>query len=42
MDRLQNSDIFDVLEYVSFTVKPVSRVERVVKARPFIFNGLNE
>jgi len=37
----ENSDIFDVLEYVSFAIKPISREERVAKARPFIFNGLN-
>ncbi|MDN5360304.1 MAG: type restriction enzyme subunit, partial [Thermotogaceae bacterium] len=33
----ENSDIFDVLEYVSFAIKPISREERVAKARPFIF-----
>jgi type I restriction enzyme R subunit len=38
----ENSDIFDVLEYVSFAIKPISREERVAKARPFIFNGLNQ
>jgi type I restriction enzyme R subunit len=38
----ENSDIFDVLEFVSFAVKPISREERVAKARPFIFNGLNQ
>ncbi|MDZ7792933.1 MAG: DEAD/DEAH box helicase family protein [Spirochaetia bacterium] len=38
----ENSDIFDVLEYVSFAVKPMSREERVAQARPFIFNGLNQ
>jgi type I restriction enzyme R subunit len=38
----ENSDIFDVLEYVSFAVKPITREERVAKARPFIFNGLNQ
>lgn len=37
----ENSDIFDVLEYVSFAIKPISREERVAKARPFIFSGLN-
>ncbi len=38
----ENSDIFDVLEYVSFAVQPMSREERVAIARPFIFNGLNK
>ncbi|MDA3832741.1 MAG: DEAD/DEAH box helicase family protein, partial [Spirochaetales bacterium] len=38
----ENSDIFDVLEYVSFAVKPITREERVAKARPFIFDGLNK
>ncbi len=38
----ENSDIFDVLEYVSFAVKPISREERVANARPFIFDGLNK
>ncbi len=38
----EKSDIFDVLEYVSFAVQPISREERVAKARPFIFNGLNQ
>lgn len=38
----ENSDIFDVLEYVSFAVRPMSREERVAQARPFIFNGLNQ
>jgi type I restriction enzyme R subunit len=38
----ENSDIFDVLEYVSFAVQPISREERVAIARPFIFNGLNK
>lgn len=38
----ENSDIFDVLEYVSFAVKPITREERVAKARAFIFKGLNQ
>lgn len=38
----ENSDIFDVLEYVSFAVKPMSREEWVAQARPFIFNGLDQ
>jgi len=37
----ENSDLFDVLEYISYSVKPISRVERVAKAQPFIFGGLD-
>jgi type I restriction enzyme R subunit len=38
----ENSDIFDVLEYISFAVKPMTRAERVAQAKPFIFNGLDQ
>ena len=34
-------DLFDVLEYISFSVKPMSREERVAKAQPFIFSGVD-
>jgi len=37
----ENSDLFDVLEYISYSVKPMSREERVAKAQPFIFGGLD-
>jgi type I restriction enzyme, R subunit len=37
----ENSDLFDVLEYISYSVKPISREERVAKAQPFIFGGLD-
>ncbi|MBU4486845.1 MAG: DEAD/DEAH box helicase family protein, partial [Candidatus Delongbacteria bacterium] len=37
----ENSDLFDVLEYISFSVKPISREERVAKAQLFIFSGLD-
>lgn len=33
----QKSDLFDVLEYVSFAVKPITRQERVDKAQSNIF-----
>lgn len=38
----ENCDIFDVLEYISFAIKPISREERVQKAKPLIFNQLTE
>jgi len=34
--------LFDVLEYVSFAIKPITREERVVNARPQIFDGLED
>ena len=45
MQRLidaENSDLFDVLEYVSFAVKPISRELRVAKAQSSIFAPLNQ
>jgi len=36
----ENSDIFDVLEYISFAIKPISREERVAKAQLNIFKSL--
>ncbi|MGH4138404.1 EcoAI/FtnUII family type I restriction enzme subunit R [Clostridium sp.] len=38
----ENSDLFDVLEYVSFAVKPITREARVAEARADIFNGLDD
>ncbi len=38
----QKSDLFDVLEYVSFAIKPITREERVVNASSQIFNGLGD
>jgi type I restriction enzyme R subunit len=38
----EDSDLFDVLAYVSFNKKPVSRKERAAAAEEFIFEGLNE
>jgi type I restriction enzyme R subunit len=37
----ENSDIFDVLEYISFAIKPISRGERVAKAQLNIFKSLD-
>lgn len=37
----ENSDIFDVLEYISFAIKPISREERVAKAQSNIFRSLD-
>jgi len=38
----EKSDLFDVLEYVSFAIKPITREERVVNAMPQIFDGLGD
>ena len=37
----EKSDLFDVLEYISFAVKPISRELRVAKAQSFIFDSLD-
>jgi type I restriction enzyme R subunit len=37
----ENSDLFDVLEYISFAIKPISREERVAKAQLNIFESLD-
>ncbi len=37
----ENSDLFDVLEYISFAIKPISREERVAKAQLNIFRSLD-
>ena len=37
----ENSDIFDVLEYISFAIKPISREERVARAQLHIFESLD-
>ncbi len=36
----EKSDLFDVLEYISFAIKPITREERVVNASSQIFDGL--
>lgn len=38
----EQSDLFDVLTYVSFLTQPISRAQRVAEARNGIFKGLNE
>jgi len=38
----ENSDLFDVLEYVSFAIKPISREERVAKAQEQILDDLDD
>ncbi len=38
----EQSDLFDVLTYVSFLTPPISRVERVEQAKEKIFEGLDE
>ena len=38
----ENSDLLDVLTYISFLTKPISRVERAEKAKDKIFEGLEE
>ena len=37
----ENSDLFDVLEYISYAIKPISREERVAKAQLNIFKSLD-
>ena len=38
----EKSDLFDVLEYVSFALQPITREMRVSRAQSRIFEGLNE
>ena len=38
----EQSDLFDVLTYVSFLTKPISRAERVEQSKEKIFEGLDE
>jgi len=42
MINAENSDLFDVLTYISFLTKPISRAERAEQAKDKIFKGLNE
>jgi type I restriction enzyme R subunit len=37
----ENSDLFDVLEYISFAIKPISREQRVANAQKNIFAPLD-
>ena len=41
MINAEKSDLFDVLEYISFAVQPITREVRVAKAQPKIFKGLD-
>ena len=34
--------MFDVLEYISFAIKPITREERVIISKINIFNGLDD
>lgn len=38
----EQSDLFDVLTYISFLTKPISRAERVEQSKEKIFEGLDE
>ncbi len=40
--KAEDSDIYDVLEYVAFAVKPISRMQRVDNSRDSIFVQLND
>jgi type I restriction enzyme R subunit len=42
MIEAENSDLFDVLEYVSYARKPITRAERVSQAQSNIYTFLNE
>jgi len=37
----EDSDLFDVLSYVSFNIQPITRNERVIQARPEILNNID-
>ena len=37
----ENSDLFDVLEYISFAHQPISRAQRVAEAEDEIYGGLD-
>ena len=37
----ENSDLFDVLEYIAFSIKPIARVDRVAKTSDTILNELS-
>jgi len=37
----ENSDLFDVLAYVAFSLTPLTREERVGAAKPLVLKGLN-
>jgi len=37
----EKSDLFDVLEYIAYDIKPITREERVAKAKAWIYTGLS-
>jgi type I restriction enzyme R subunit len=37
----EESDLFDVFEYITFAVKPITRQERVTESKSSMFYGLN-
>jgi type I restriction enzyme R subunit len=37
----ENSDLFDVLEYIAFNIQPMTRDTRVSQAKPSILDGLS-
>jgi len=41
MINAEKSDLFDVLEYISFAVKPITREKRVARAQSLIFAQIN-
>jgi len=41
MINAEKSDLFDVLEYISFAMKPITREKRVAQAQLRIFSGLD-
>lgn len=38
----ENSDLFDVLEYIAYNIETISRATRVEQAKPYIFNGMTK
>ena len=41
MIKAEQSDLLDVLSYISFLIQPITRVKRVAQAQDHIFKGLN-
>lgn len=42
MVNAENSDLFDVLEYIAFSIKPITREARVAKSQENIFSRLDK
>ncbi|WLD93356.1 EcoAI/FtnUII family type I restriction enzme subunit R [Alkalihalobacillus sp. AL-G] len=40
--KAENSDLIDVLQYVSYAIEPISREERAAKAKSSIFKNIND